>query len=409
VTGVRILAGAFGDINNLSFAYAGMKGKFMKMHFPDYNNSIVNLSNSLIAAHEGKTEYSTLKLLPPEEIKRYDTVLLFVIDGLGYNFLKKQGKSFLWEHTLGKITSTFPAGTGAAYVSIVTGAGPSNHCFTGWHMYFKENKSIYASLPLKIVYGRGRKLKLASLIKSKGFMSKMKSDRTKYNLANKLYAHSEFTEHYSKGSITKSFSDLRDFEKKLKALLVLKRKKFIATYWDGIDHNAHVYGVKSKNTLKHFKVLENLVKRISVVAKKTNTLIIITADHGLIDGERKKTIQIENHPILKSCLKIPKCGEDRASFFYVKRNNKRIFENYVKNELSDACVIYKSSDLIRRGAFGLNPSKALLSRVGDYTLIAKDNYSFFDERVNHKFFIGHHGGTSEDEMYVPLILINPND
>lgn len=46
-------------------------------------------------------------------------------------------------------------------------------------------------------------------------------------------------------------------------------------------------------------------------------------------------------------------------------------------------------------------------RVGDYTLIMKENYVFHDTLPNKEdhFEIGNHGGTSEKEMYVTLSMI----
>jgi hypothetical protein len=54
------------------------------------------------------------------------------------------------------------------------------------------------------------------------------------------------------------------------------------------------------------------------------------------------------------------------------------------------------------------PNKKLFDRVGDYILVMKENYILKDvllgEHENKN--IGHHGGVSKEEMYVPLIVFN---
>ena len=58
--------------------------------------------------------------------------------------------------------------------------------------------------------------------------------------------------------------------------------------------------------------------------------------------------------------------------------------------------------------FGLyDAHPRLFDRIGDYIFLMKDNYIIKDcligeERHN---LVGNHGGTSEDEMYVPLIVL----
>ena len=66
------------------------------MIIPNYKNgSIVNLMASLANALGGKSRYNPLKGLNEEDLAG-KSIILIVLDGLGYNFLQKYGKnSFL--------------------------------------------------------------------------------------------------------------------------------------------------------------------------------------------------------------------------------------------------------------------------------------------------------------------------
>jgi len=150
--------------------------------------------------------------------------------------------------------------------------------------------------------------------------------------------------------------------------------------------------------------LKELVESI----KDTDTTLIITSDHGLIDSEEEKSIKLEEHQELKDCLTLPLCGDYRSVFCYVHPSETEEFEKYWEENLSDVSYLYRSEELIEENYFGLfetNPQ--LHHRIGDYTLIMKDNYIFHDTLTNENehFEIGNHGGISEKEMYVPLTMI----
>src|SRR3989344_4941128 len=106
-----------------------MKSKFC---LPNYKNgSVVNLMSSIGRAFGWKSEYGELKNLTSKEIKKYKNVVLIIVDGLGYEYLMKQERSFLKENLRGKMTSVFLPTTTSALTSILTGVAPQQHAFTG--------------------------------------------------------------------------------------------------------------------------------------------------------------------------------------------------------------------------------------------------------------------------------------
>ena len=105
---------------------------------------------------------------------------------------------------------------------------------------------------------------------------------------------------------------------------------------------------------------------------------------------------------------MPLSGEPRAVYCYVRPQKIEQFENYVKTKFKKACKMHKSEDLVKNNYFGLfEPNKKLKERIGDYVLIMKDDYIMKDLVLGEKqnIFIGNHGGTSKEEMYVPLIVV----
>lgn len=117
------------------------------MILPNYKNgSIVNLTSSILKAFDAKFLYEPLKEL--DSLKDSRNVALLVIDGLGYEYIKKNGKNSIFEKRLARsLTSVFPSTTASAITTFATGVAPQQHGITGWFMYLKELGVVSTILP----------------------------------------------------------------------------------------------------------------------------------------------------------------------------------------------------------------------------------------------------------------------
>ena len=119
-----------------------------KFTLPNYKGkSIVNLMSSISNSFGKKHKYSELISLNSDELKKFKNVVLIVIDGLGYNYLKKQKDSFLLENLKSNITSTFLSTTACANTAFLVGYPPQQHALTGWEINLKEIGTITKILP----------------------------------------------------------------------------------------------------------------------------------------------------------------------------------------------------------------------------------------------------------------------
>lgn len=382
---------------------------------PNYKDgSTLNLIGSISQAFNYETGFSPLKLLPPEKLKNSKNIVLLLIDGLGYEFLKKYGKNTIFtKHLMGKITTVFPSSTSAAMTSIYTGLSPQQHGMTGWHMFMKELGDIIIPLPYVIRFNKGKiseKVDINSLFNLMSFTDKINS--SSYIVQSKEISDSVFSRE-SKGKKTKiiSYTDMKDYFKQVKKLINTSKKKYVLAYYGMHDYLCHEKGTEHKETQTHFKKLcmefELFLKSIE---SEKNTTLIVTADHGHIQCEKSKIIDIAKHSKLEECLSIPICGENRFVYCYLKPSKEKQFVNYVKTSLKHACNIYKSEFLVKKGYFGqgkIHPK--FLDRIGDYTIIMKDNYTIYHYHKGQKnkyFKVGDHGGLNKEELFVPLIVIN---
>ncbi len=383
------------------------------MQRPDYRGrSIVNLMSTIAARFGGSSPYPTLGALPPEQLAGAEKVVLLLIDGLGYSYLQEHGKgSALQAHLKGKMTSVFPSTTAAAVSSFYTGVAPQNHGIMGWFMYLRE-------------------LGLVSVILRTTIRASKQSFLTKTITPQKIFqVDSFFNKIHAKGFVVQP-NELRPSpynqilggnaqhigHRNLKSLLTnvnkLLRKDtgptYVMGYYPGFDAIAHKYGVQSPEAQHEFETIDRgvgvFLEDVNALGQKT--AIIITADHGLVDCPPERTIWLKQHPLLEQCLAVPLCAESRAAFCYVRPSRVSQFETYVKEHLGHAFTLLSYDELITQEYFGLfEPYPRLFDRVGDYVLVAKENYMIREDLLGEEreTLIGHHGGVSEQEMFVPLI------
>jgi len=334
---------------------------------------------------------------------------LIVIDGLGYEYLKNKD-SFLKENLRGSISSVFLSTTACALTSLLTGAAPQQHGFTGWLINLKEVGIVTRILPFNTRYNHldlVGDFKMKNILKEKSFTFKIKNKSFVINPLSVM--NSEFTNLTSKGSKKLGYETMKGFFRQIKNSVNSKGKKYVFAYWPIFDGLSHEYGVGSKESRKQFEELDKSIKRLVKSIKGTNTMVIVTADHGFIDTPLNRFLRLENHLKLKECLTLPLCGEGRTVHCYVRPSKVKQFESYVKNNLGKYCEMYKGQDLIDKGYFGLGkPNSKLFDRVGDYILIMKENYVLKDQLEGEELtiHIGHHGGMSKQEMLVPLVVID---
>lgn len=350
--------------------------------------------------------------LPVSELQRSKNVVLLVVDGLGYDYLSKQGGgSHLHVHLRSSLTSVCPSTTSAAVPSFLTGLAPQQHGFTGWFTWFRELGNILAILPFQPRHGGS----LGQPGFNPGMLSGCESlferiQTGKHVVIPERIAESEFNLAFHDGANICKFTGLADFFGVIEGAATCKNERnYVYAYWPEFDSMAHSKGVGSEDVAQHFAEFDAAFGRFVRSMQGTDTKIIVTADHGFVDIPASGVIQVSDHPLLADTLVLPLCGEQRFAFCYVHPEKSDRFREYVMAELSHAVELYKSTDLIKQGWFGLGePHPELASRVGHYAMVMRPGYKIRDRVLGEKpkRHIGVHGGVSPEEMLVPLVVVD---
>jgi hypothetical protein len=165
--------------------------------------------------------------------------------------------------------------------------------------------------------------------------------------------------------------------------------------------------MESETALAHLLEVERALTDFLVAARHTDTLVLVTADHGQIDTKESDRIDLADHPGLARCLVLPLCGEPRAAFCYVRPGKVETFERYCREELGDKLELVPSQELVEKGLFGLGtPHPRLEERIGDYALLMRGSHVIREWLQNETRYpqVGVHGGLSETELLVPLCV-----
>jgi hypothetical protein len=382
------------------------------VHKPHYGGgSIVNLIGSIAAALGCPPGlYPPLQVLPPERLQDSRSVVLLVIDGLGYRYLTEQGRSSrLHQHLLAGITSVFPPTTAAAIPAFFTGVAPQQHGFTGWFTYFKELAGILAVLPLR-PRGGAAAVPLDPLALSGVAPLFDRLDACCQLVMPDWIAGSGFNRAYTSATQVRAYRTLEQFFDCLEAALeVGPGRNYVYAYWPEFDALAHQHGVASGQVREHFRALDKAFAGFLDRAAGTGATLLATADHGFIDTDPRHQILLDEHPDLAETLVLPLSGEPRTAYCYVHPDAVHRFEGYVQRKLGHAVHLLPSRKLLAGGYFGSGPAHPrLLERIGDYTLMMRGRYVIRDWILGERPYeqIGVHGGASADELYVPLICLD---
>jgi hypothetical protein len=386
------------------------------MILPDYHQgSIVNLMQSIIAGLANGAQvgcYAPHPLVPAKTLAEVRKVVVFVIDGLGYDFLLDTAVAggALRAHLRARMTSVFPSTTATAITTFLTGCAPQQHALTGWYMWFKEIGTVAAPLPFTTRAG-GVSLASAGIDARRLFASRPLADRLDtpcFIVQRRDLVDSHYTGAFRGRAEVRGYRSLTGCFDIVRDIVNGNESCFVYAYWPQLDALCHGFGVDHERTREHLHQIDGRFAGFLDSARGSGTTVVLTADHGFVDTTPESRLELADHPRLAETLVLPLCGEGRVPFCYVDPARRGLFESYVAEELGDCCVAVENRELLAGEYFGLGePHARLADRVGHYALLMKDNFVLRDhlmgegERPVH---VGVHGGTTSAEMHVPLVV-----
>ena len=361
----------------------------------NYNETLTNLACSIRKYFDLEYKHNTLdyidKILEERKPKNVVTILF---DGMGSNIIDRilPKDSFFIKHRIKPITTVFPATTVAATTSMRTGLNPVETGMLGWSIYFKDIDKIINVFPNtekgdieeKHIDGiedlKKRYLKTKSIVKEINEEKRYKS-----------YELFPFGEN--------PYKDTDEMYERIEELCSKDGKKYVYAYDVEPDYSMHRQGTYC-DAVK--EIIKNREKKVEQLSKKINdTVIFVIADHGHIAIEK---IFLRDYPDIVECLKRNTSFEQRAVNFFIKQNKKEKFVELFNKYFGNDFDLLSKQEVIDKKLFGDGEENPIFrSALGDFLAIAKGNKALLYK--GDKEFLSHHAGYTEDEVWVPLIVI----
>lgn len=362
----------------------------------NYKECLTNLACSIRKYFGLEYKHETIEYIDKIlEEKNPKNVVTILCDGMGSNIMDRtlEKDDFLIKNRIKKITTVFPATTVAATTSITTGLNPVETGMLGWDMYYKEiDKTITTFLNCE--KGDETYKPLQEAIDYNHKHMKKKSIMEEINESTNYKGYTLFP--FGKDL----YKDLEDMYRIIEEKCQENGKKYIYAYDENPDHTMHKLGCDCKEVKE---IILDINKRVEQLSKKVkDTLIFVVADHG---HKNVINIDLNDYPDIVECLERNTSLEPRAVNFFIKENKKQIFKKLFNKYFSNDFDLYDKKEVMESKLFGNGQENPIFKdALGDYLAIAKTNKAIL--YGGSEALKSQHAGYTDDEIFVPLIVID---
>ncbi|MGF1663571.1 MAG: alkaline phosphatase family protein [Kineosporiaceae bacterium] len=336
-------------------------------------------------------------------------VVVVLVDGLGAALLEaRRGhapylRDLAEHHPPGvpsRLTSAFPSTTASSLATLGTGLPPGRHGLVGYDVLDPERDRVVNQLtwpddldpqawqPRPTVFEAAVAAGVAVVrVGPKEFDG---SGLTAAALRGGRYAAAE-----SLGArVDATARALRSSERCLAYL-----------YWGQLDRTGHGQGWESLDWTRQLEDLDGQLARLSA-ACPPGTLVVVTADHGMVDVPAANRVDAASRPDLLAGVRRAG-GEPRAVYLWPEPGRSAEVADRWRHGLGDAVEVLTRADAASRGWFGPAPDPAALDRAGELVVLARGRIVVVDSRRHRRdvlTLVGWHGSLTADEVEVPLLV-----
>lgn len=366
------------------------KEKNDELCFPDYTDSILNLSNSILNYYGIAPYHETHAGADYLLSKNFPHVVLILLDGLGMNVLERNlsYRDFLRRNLYSDYSSVFPPTTTASTTTLLSGLSPAEHGWLGWDVYFKQEDKTVCCF--------------------QNTLQGTNEPAAEYNIARKYLPFKNIIDLINESGNAKAncifpfgenaHSELTDWIQAIKNSVNTPNKTFTYAYWEDPDQKLHKHGKRSNDVMK---IVTELNAQMAYLCSTTkDTLFLITADHGHEDIQN--VFLQEDYPEIAKMLERPCSIEPRAISFFVKEEYKNSFAREFNDKFINDYLLFTKEEVLEKKLFGPGDLNENATGIGDFVAVAISHKTILWNK-NCKQFKSHHAGLRKEEMRIPLI------
>ena len=332
------------------------------------------------------------------ESTRYVVLLL---DGLGANLLAKHADAapYLTSLMPGRaLTSGVPSTTAVSLTSLGTGLPPGAHGVVGYSSIVPESGRLLNALAWDSSVDPRRWQPYPTL-----FDRAAAAGVATRNVSKTRFDKSGLTAAAFRGSAHRG-ADTPDERIDAARFAIREGQSALVYVYDSqIDFIGHGYGCESQQWLDELRAADAFAQRVRA-ALPPGAVMVVTADHGMVDIVPDHRVDIDAEPALSAGLRLV-AGESRFRHLYAMDGAvPDVLAAYRARLGADALVLTRE-EAIGRGWFGPVEDR-VLPRIGDVVVaslgpVAVVASARFSQEAA---LIGLHGSLTADEMAIPLLV-----
>lgn len=338
---------------------------------------------------------------------KYRSVCVVMVDGFGENLLRRYASYAPYLKgvpSLGVLHSAVPSTTAASLTSFGTATPPGFHGVAGYEVRNPAKNTVMNQLsgwdksvdphdwqPHPTVFERYEKhVDVATVSLSK-------------------YEGTGLSEAALRGGRFIHASSPIARTTMATSILSGRKPSLVYMYWGEIDQAGHRYGVDSPQWLEQVEEL-NLAMRRLAERLPAHVLILLTADHGMVDIPEENRIDYSNDAELLENIEMT-AGEPRNVQLYLKDKSPEAKQKTLKvwsEKWGEQAWVVDVDNLYEAGYYGQPITDEARARIGDIIVACREPIALYDMRHYKPHvlkMVGQHGSLSDDETSIPLLLL----
>ena len=337
-------------------------------------------------------------------------IILWLIDGLGYDQLENALDFDLMPHTasllassaaaLRPIRTVFPSITPVALASLLTGSWPGQHGLVGRYLYQSPESPWVDTL------GRRAASDTFQLLEPT-----LDHQAKRWNVPYQVIMEEDLRD----GALTRTLHPLTEYISTYVSPLAMEQRLIEAAnaterglayvYWPYLDAINHLRGPFSRDWADEMAMLDRIIGSVAAGRSPGGppVWLWVTADHGH-QRIRKFLPYWQLRQAMPELPPIP-WGTDRMAAFRLDGDGAQKLRRAAAQLFGDQVVLRPAADLFESGELGPAVRAEVRDRLGNWLLETADGliWSWDPGREPHR--VANHGGRSPEEMTIPFLEI----
>jgi hypothetical protein len=332
------------------------------------------------------------------------SVVVLLVDGLGDTLLRDRGghAPFLRSLRSGPssvtLTSGYPSTTATSLGMLGTGLPPGSHGLVGLEVLDPDRDVLFNEL-LWDPHVDPRRWQPAPTV----FEQVAAAGRDVVRIGPGFFDGSGLTVAVQRGG---SFVAAQSLEQRVDAALAAVRSGrsgLVYVYWGDLDKIGHEHGVGSWRWVEELERVDAFSRRLAEGLPR-DVLLLITADHGMVDVPFGNRLDVADEPDLAAGIRHVG-GEPRALQLYCRPGADADVVAAWRERLGPDMTVVTKHEAIAAGWFGA-VAPHVRPRIGDVVTSATGPVAVVDSRTARPEIlrlVAFHGARTPEETLIPLL------